>query len=42
VLSTSPSLPLTASSCGASLSLPLLGGIGVGLCNGVSVQLGGK
>jgi len=35
-----PKLPISGNSCGVSVSLPLLGGAGVGLCSGVNVNLG--
>lgn len=36
-----PSVPVSASSCGVTVSLPLIGGVGVGLCSGVDVKVGG-
>jgi hypothetical protein len=36
----SASLPVAANSCGVTVSLPILGGVGVGLCSGVSVKIG--
>lgn len=33
-------LPVSGSSCGVSASLPILGGVGVGLCSGVNVNVG--
>jgi len=39
-LPTSTSPPVSVSSCNATVSLPILGGIGVGLCKGVHVSVG--
>ena len=37
----SVSLPVSASSCGVSIKLPIIGGVNVGLCSGVNVGVGG-
>jgi hypothetical protein len=39
--SISPSVPVDLNSCGASVSLPILGGIDLNLCKGVHVGIGG-
>jgi hypothetical protein len=41
LLPTGSSAPVAVNSCGASVSLPILGGVGLGLCNGVQVKVGG-
>jgi hypothetical protein len=40
LLPTGSSAPVAVNSCGASVSLPILGGVGLGLCNGVQVKVG--
>jgi len=37
----SVSLPVSASSCGVTVKLPIIGGVNVGLCSGVNVNVGG-
>jgi len=38
----SVSLPVSASSCGLTAKLPIIGGVNVGLCSGVNVGVGGN